>query len=141
MAAVLHIPVCHEPFQFPYSHRLALYAEDTAAFTLCLLRAHPAADSRKRRVTGYDRSCTGEISGSHMRYKLRYAYVYRTCRHTAWIPAVQAAARFKLRLLCVISVTYFIEIGRPVLRILFSDRDSRYPVCHYLPLPILHLCS
>ena len=47
LLAVLPVPVRHEPFQTPDSHRITLDPAYAFALALALLRAHPAAHRRQ----------------------------------------------------------------------------------------------
>ena len=55
------------------------------------------------------------------------------------LAAMQAARSLKQGLLLIVSIADLIKIGRPDFRVLLAYRHSWYSLCHYFPLPILHL--
>ena len=138
-ASVLTAPVSDETLELSDSHRFSLDSEDTASLALSLLRAYSSADRWERGVLCDYCGSVCKVAGSNSRDELRNLHVDRTGTHAAWILAVETSCGFELSLFHIIAVADFFKVSCTDLRILFSDRYSWNLVCHYFPLPILHL--
>ena len=133
LITVLSCPVCNKTLQLTDSNRLSLDTADTNALTLCLLRAHSSANSRKRGGTGDDLSRFLDISFFYLMNEFINLNRYGTTYHTLRISTIQATLRLFLCFFLRISQTYFFKILRTNLRFLFSHRNSLHHISHIFP--------
>ena len=120
------MPISHISLELADGYRLTLDAEYARALTLALLRAHAAADTRQRRIFGYDGRSSGIIALGQSLDKSGNVDTHGTCCYATRILAVQAARCFELRLLFVVAVAHLLEVGGTEFRVLFAYCDARY---------------